>query len=361
MSETKETGKQPRLHNEVYAAIDPEKFVGKLDGQVVVITGAAGTIGRAMAECFSRAGAFVCLLDINGETLEDLARKCMDLGAKGALVARCDVTEYVQCERVLEKIKEDVGPIEVMVNVAGIMGVRSFHAGDPGRFIEDLAVNLFAPYFFMRLVLPDFMSRRKGCIINLASRSGTVDQPCNVSYNTSKAAVIRMTACIQMEVDLAGHKDIHLYALHPGAVPSALTSSVKTDSTLSQTTPKFVNEILPQWVKNFKTSPYLVGMTSVALATGIAKDVLRGRYYDCEQDLDDVLSQKEILQKNPELYGMGVPFLGGLPNDGGMELREGERPFEFGDEKDWGEKKKGGVGKEGQAGGDDDAEKTFGI
>lgn len=72
-----------------------------------------------------------------------------------------------------------------------------------------------------------------------------------------------------------------------------------------------------------------MAMTSVALATGIAKDVLRGRYYDCEHDLGDVLKQAEILHQNPALYSLSMQFLGGLQNDGGMENREPEKPFRF--------------------------------
>jgi len=70
-------------------------------------------------------------------------------------------------------------------------------------------------------------------------------------------------------------------------------------------------------------------MTCVALATGIAKDVLRGRYLDCEQDLGDILEQRELLRKDESFYNLGVKFLGGLPNDGGMENRDAEEKFQF--------------------------------
>lgn len=81
-----------------------------------------------------------------------------------------------------------------------------------------MAVNLNGPFFLMRLFLPDFIARKRGCIINTASRGGTIDTPFNISYNTSKAALIRLTACLQTEVDAKGLRDIHMYALHPGGV-----------------------------------------------------------------------------------------------------------------------------------------------
>ena len=65
--------------------------------------------------------------------------------------------------------------------------------------------------------------RRKGCIINIASRSGTVDVPMFLGYNTSKAAVIRMSSTLQRELEVDGFDDeVQIYALHPGGVLTAM-------------------------------------------------------------------------------------------------------------------------------------------
>jgi hypothetical protein len=71
------------------------------------------------------------------------------------------------------------------------------------------------------------------------------------------------------------------------------------------------------WVKLFKTSRFLCGATCVYIASGKAK-ILKGRYFDCEQDIEHVVStgKEEILEK--DLYRMKIDFLGGLPNDGGI-------------------------------------------
>jgi hypothetical protein len=71
------------------------------------------------------------------------------------------------------------------------------------------------------------------------------------------------------------------------------------------------------WLPNFKTSRFLCGATCVFIATGKAK-LLKGRYFDCEQDIGHVLSEgkEEIIEK--DLYRMKIDFLGGLPNDGGI-------------------------------------------
>jgi short-subunit dehydrogenase len=75
----------------------------------------------------------------------------------------------------------------------------------------------------MRLLIPSFREQRSGCILNIASRAGTVDIPYSTSYCASKAALINLTACTQKEIDIEGLDDVHLYSLHPGGVKSEMT------------------------------------------------------------------------------------------------------------------------------------------
>lgn len=82
-------------------------------------------------------------------------------------------------------------------------------------------------------------------------------------------------------------------------------------------------------LNGMKDSAHLSGMVSVALASGIAKRVLRGRYFDIQQDLEDVVAQVEAIENNPDLYSLHMRFLGGLPNDGGTEHTVPEEKFEF--------------------------------
>jgi NAD(P)-dependent dehydrogenase (short-subunit alcohol dehydrogenase family) len=78
----------------------------------------------------------------------------------------------------------------------------------------------------MLKLLPLMKQRRKGCILNVASRSGSLDLPGTLSYSVSKCAVIRAVGCIQMELNMEGlGDDIHLYALHPGGVLTDMPKS----------------------------------------------------------------------------------------------------------------------------------------
>lgn len=97
------------------------------------------------------------------------------------------------------------------------------YAQDPQDFIREFSVNFQGPYYLMRLLIPKFREQGSGCVLNIASRAGTVIIPYSTSYCASKAALINLTGCVQKEMDIEGLQDIHLYSLHPGGIKSAMT------------------------------------------------------------------------------------------------------------------------------------------
>ncbi|KAH7176169.1 hypothetical protein EDB81DRAFT_850149 [Dactylonectria macrodidyma] len=317
----------PRLHNEIYSFIQPAKFKGSLGDKVALITGSAGTIGRAMAECFLVAGAKLVLVYNRTPAPAGFKERCLGLGATSVTFIQCNISELASCRELVEKTERSIGSIDVLVNNAGVDHLGPLHSHPPESMLDGLGVNLLGPFYLTRLVMPSFMKRQRGCVINVASRGGTSDIPFNTIYCTDKAALIRMTSCWQRELDLAGQHDIHIYALHPGAVPSNLTSP----ESLAEFFVEYphVGEMLLDSLKDFKDSPYLSGMVSVALATGIAKEALKGKYFDAQQDLEDVIAQTSAIRADPELHTLNTSFLGGLKNDGGTERRPAEEPYPF--------------------------------
>ncbi|KAG5765754.1 hypothetical protein H9Q72_006156 [Fusarium xylarioides] len=90
-----------------------------------------------------------------------------------------------------------------------------------------------------------------------------------------------------------------------------------------------VHSRFEEWMKRFTGSPHLAGMSCVALATGIAKDALRGRYYDVEQDLEDVIAQATLLKSDPLLHTLHISMLGSLEREEGAISQEPEERFDF--------------------------------
>ncbi|KAM5520510.1 hypothetical protein FOXYSP1_14400 [Fusarium oxysporum f. sp. phaseoli] len=291
--------------------------------------GALGTIAGATAESFATAGASIFLSDIQPSLPDSTKDRLLHLGADTVHYSRCDVGNPKDCQELVEQVTSAVGVVDVLINGAGVVGLRVFHKQDPALFFRDMAINFNGPIVLMRLVLPGFIERRRGCVINIASKAATVDFPFNISYCTSKAALVKLTSILQAEVDeVAPASDIHLYAIHPAAVRSVMkTADGQQDATLEEF-PQVIFR-LAEWTKRFTGSPYLAGMSCVALATGIAKDALRGRYYDVEQDLEDVIAQAALLKADPLLHTLHISMLGSLEREEGAFAREAEASFDF--------------------------------
>ncbi|KAK1753393.1 hypothetical protein QBC47DRAFT_453283 [Echria macrotheca] len=305
----------PRFRTDVYPFIAPSKFRGALQDKVAIITGATGTIGQGLAESFAVAGAKLVLTYNRTPPPSSLTERCVKFGASSIDFVSCDVSSLEGCEALVQRALQLHGRIDILINNAGANSLTPMDTQAPADFMHEMAVNFNGPYLLMRLVLPKFKAQGAGCILNISSRAGTVAIPYSTSYCASKAALINLTSCVQKEVDIEGLDDVHLYSLHPGGIKSAMTLKKYGQDSLQNLPPqargKFANQL-----DIYNDSPYLNGMLCVALATGIGKTVLRGRYLDVGQDLEDILAQPDALRGDPDLYMLHTSFLGGLKNNG---------------------------------------------
>ena len=116
--------------------------------------------------------------------------------------------------------------------------------------------------------------------------------------------------------------------MNPAKTVCVLVDDQSFDPSLNQKYPG-LKDAFAHAVSNFKDSPHLCGMVCVALATGVAKDVLRGKYLDAQQDLGDILNQRDAMRSDPALYTLHTRFLGDLQNDGGTEKMDPEPRYDF--------------------------------
>jgi NAD(P)-dependent dehydrogenase (short-subunit alcohol dehydrogenase family) len=138
---------------------------------VVLVTGAGRGIGRATAIAFAREGARVALQGRTKKNLLDVQKELKDLGARSCVLPG-DVSEEGTVARSVAATEQQLGPVDVLVNNAGIMALGPIEHIDALAFDRILAVNLRGPFLMMRAVLPEMKARRKGHIINIASTAG---------------------------------------------------------------------------------------------------------------------------------------------------------------------------------------------
>jgi NAD(P)-dependent dehydrogenase (short-subunit alcohol dehydrogenase family) len=196
-----------------------------LDGAVVAITGAARGIGLETAKQFHARGARVFIGDLDADRVAEAAAS-VGPHATGVVL---DVTDRDSFAAFLDAA-EAAGPIDVLVNNAGIMPAGPF-LDEPDSVIDtQIDVNYRGPISGMRLMLPRMIERRRGHIVNVASLAGKFAVPGLAVYSGTKHAVVGLSAAVRDEIDGTG---VSISTVMPNAVHTDLTSGLPTERMLA--------------------------------------------------------------------------------------------------------------------------------
>ncbi len=191
--------------------------MGRLDGKVVVITGAASGIGREAALLFSDEGAQICIADVSEEEGEQTASECRE-----AFFFRADVTSPENVEEMYRKTAERYGGIDVLYNNAGIMpdDDASILETEPDAWQRVQDVNTKGVYLCCRHGIPHLLERGGGSVINVASFVALMGAATSqISYTASKGAVLSLSRELAVEFARRG---VRVNALCPGPVETPL-------------------------------------------------------------------------------------------------------------------------------------------
>ncbi|MCP3856133.1 MAG: SDR family oxidoreductase [Actinomycetia bacterium] len=196
------------------------KFVDK----VVVITGAAGGIGRASAVRFAVEGAAIVAVDLTEQALEGTVAAVEDAGGR-ALGVTADVTNASQVEGYVRAGVEEFGGIDVLFNNAGTEGTFATLEEYPeDTFDQVIDVNLKGVWLGMRYAADALRQRGGGAIVNTASIAGLTGTPGLVAYGASKHAVVGMTKTAALELAPAG---IRVNAVCPSPIETRMMRSIE--------------------------------------------------------------------------------------------------------------------------------------
>ena len=183
--------------------------------QTALVTGSSRGIGRAIAVELAREGWAVCVNYLeHREAAEDLVRL---LRAEGweAIAVRADVSDRDAVEAMVRTAQAELGPIELLVNNAGISYQGLFQDTSNEIWDRTLAVNLTGARNAAQAVLPHMLSEKRGCIVNISSMWGLRGASCEVAYACSKAAIIGLTRSLALELAPSG---IRVNCVAPGCI-----------------------------------------------------------------------------------------------------------------------------------------------
>lgn len=189
-----------------------------LKGKVAIITGAARGIGKATAVALAKEGVHIGLMARTESTLKQVAAELEGLGVKVAYAA-ADIASKEQVDAAVEKLKNELGAADILINNAGIATFGTVLEMDPAEWKGMIDTNVLGTYYVTRAVLPQMVEKNSGDIINISSTNGLNGAATASAYSASKFAVIGFTESLAQEVR---RNNIRVSALTPSTVATDL-------------------------------------------------------------------------------------------------------------------------------------------
>jgi NAD(P)-dependent dehydrogenase (short-subunit alcohol dehydrogenase family) len=266
----------------------------RLRDQVAIVTGASQGIGRAIAQRCAQEGAKVALVARTASKLEAVAAEIRD-GGGVALAIPADLTDHAAVEAMARRAAAELGPVDLLVNNAG-----AFYAIGPAWEVDaetwwsDVTINLLGVFLCCREVVGGMVERGEGRIINLIGGGTEAPLPYGSAYAASKAAVMRLTETLAVELKEHG---VFVFALRPGFVRTEMSVYQ-----LSEEGRRWLPDTAQRFEEEKNVPPTMAGDLAVEFASG-RFDALTGRYIRVKDykgdDLDEVEAQiPEILEKD---------------------------------------------------------------
>jgi NAD(P)-dependent dehydrogenase (short-subunit alcohol dehydrogenase family) len=201
---------------------------GPIAGRVVAITGAARGIGRATAAALAREDARVAIGDLDAELA---GRTAAELGC---VAHELDVTDPASFERFLDWVETEAGPLDVLVNNAGILHLGPFVEEDEAATRRQVDVNLMGVIHGTRLGVRRLRERGGGHLVNVASSAGKVTPPGIATYVATKHAVVGLTEAVRLEQRGTG---IDFTIVMPGVVKTEMIAGYASSPVVAEVEP----------------------------------------------------------------------------------------------------------------------------
>ena len=238
--------------------------------KIVLVTGASGGLGRALAGAFARQGNRIAITGRSKEKLEALAQEISREGGE-VMVWRSDITQMDQIDSMEASVRRQLGTVQILINNAGIAPAASFLEMTDEFWEEVLKTNLTGTYHCCKAFLPGMIYSGWGRIINIASTTGKVAYSHTAAYTASKHAVLGLTRALALETAKLG---VTVNAICPGYLDTDLT--YRNAQVMATKTGKSVEAVLSLFRKSSPQNRLIAPEEVAEMALLIASDRAAG-------------------------------------------------------------------------------------
>jgi 3alpha(or 20beta)-hydroxysteroid dehydrogenase len=200
--------------------------MGKLDGKVAIITGAAQGMGASHAKLFVSEGAKVAVTDVK---VDEGTKLVESLGADNAIFIKHDVSSEDDWNNVVKTTKDKFGKIDILVNNAGITFAKGIQDISKDDYVKIFQINQLGSFLGLKAVAKEMTAQHSGSIINVSSLNGLVGGA--VGYTDTKFAVRGMTKAASLELAPQG---VRVNSVHPGVIETPMISQPGTEEAVKQ-------------------------------------------------------------------------------------------------------------------------------
>jgi NAD(P)-dependent dehydrogenase (short-subunit alcohol dehydrogenase family) len=193
----------------------------RLDGKLVVVTGAASGIGRETALLCARRGGDLAICDLDEVRLAATAQAVRELGAD-AIARRVDVSDVASMQAFADAVHEHHDAVDLLVNNAGVGLVAGLLDTTPDDWTHIMGVNVMGVVHGCSCFVPRMVGRKRGHVVNVASAAGFMANPALLAYSATKFAVFGFSEALRGEL---GPHGIGVTAICPGVINTAITAS----------------------------------------------------------------------------------------------------------------------------------------
>ncbi|XP_016770623.2 epidermal retinol dehydrogenase 2 [Apis mellifera] len=224
---------------DIFKSLIPLKYKMKsIDGEIILVTGGAGGIGKLICLMLANLGAIVVVWDINKAGMEETVKLARTAGGT-CYGYVCDLCDKEDIYKKAELVKKEVGKVTILINNAGVGRRFKFLDVTDKLLKRTIDVNVMSHFWMTKAFLPSMLEDNKGHIVSIASLAGFVGVPYFVDYCTSKFAIIGFEEALHMELIADGY-DINMTVICPFFISST--------GMYSEVCPKFLPRLLPNKV-----------------------------------------------------------------------------------------------------------------